>query len=920
MPELSYRKSQAPATADAPSIANLLGDERMVEILSGIVLVLLTFAAFFPALRGNLVWDDDVWVGNQAVKSLHGLWDIWFSFRLPDYWPLTMTSFWLEWHIWGKWAPGYHLTHLAIHIVAVLLLWRVLRKVRLPAAWLGAALFAIHPVTVESIAWISERKNALSLVFFLASILFYLKSEEGRGSRVEGGRSGFRVQGSGGNVQGSRFLDSYYLLSFISFMLALLSKTSVVMLPVVLLLCHWWRRTSQPPASTIHHPSSIIHHPASQPTLHAPRSTLLPLLPFFALSLVFGLITIWVHFHRAIATDDVKGGDSLERLARAGKAVWFYLWKAVVPLDLMAVYPRWQTDAHAVAAWLPLLGLGACIALLWAFRRSWGRPILFTLAYVVVMLLPALGFVDISFFKYSFVADRWQYASLIGITTLVAGLLWIRMQSPKSKVQSPKPSGKRAVKAPRGGAESTIQHSASSIAFHVSRFSEHPFRVAISIVLILLFFTLTWRQSHMFASAEFLWSTTLERNPACWMAEMNLGAAMKDARRFDEALLHYSNALAIEKNEDIYTRIAHLWVARKNPEEAARQYNEALKIKPSFAPANYGLGLILKDQGKLEEASRHLLEAIRSEPDYIDPYNDLARIYLKQGKTAEATKCLEDILAVNSRLPSVQCNLGGILETQGKLDEARKHFLEALSLDSDQPEPHNGLALVLAEQGKPNEALEHWNKAIALRPDYLDAHNNLAYTLLQMNRIEEALPHCAMAVRLAPNSPEAHFTLANVLLAQKKPAEAAAEYEKVLTLAPGFNEAADSLGRLLAMQGKTKEALEKFRQALKNNPHDMEALNSVAWILATSKTDSLRDGAEAVRLATQATQASPNADPASLDVLAAAYAETGNFSNAVATAQRAVDQAWFAGQTNLVNSIRSRLALYQAGKPFHELQ
>ena len=862
-----------------------------LESWGALGLVLLTIAAYLPALQAGFIWDDDVWVfGNRVIKASNGLWDIWFSTRLPDYFPLTSTSFWLEWRVWGAHATGYHITNLLLHALAVVLLWRVLRRLHLPAAWLAALVFAVHPVNVESVAWITERKNTLSLVFFLVSLLWYLRFEEG--SKVQGPESKVEadLRGARGEARGPRL---YYALSLLSFFLAILAKTSVVMLPLVLLLCLWWQR-GQSLAASAHATCN------TQPTTRITFHDFLLTLPFFALSLLFGLVTVWFQYHRAIGTDVVRTSGLEERLAGAGWAVWFYLSKALVPSELMIIYPRWQIDAHAVVSWLPAVALVACLGLGWWFRRGWGRPFLFALGYFVLMLLPVLGFLNISFFKLSLVADRWQYSAIIGIIALVVGLLW---------------AGATGVR----GQRSEGRNQGTEAGKHATRNTHHATRLLVSLMIVLVLIVLTWRRSGVYTNSETLWQDTLAKNPRCWVAELNWGAALLDRGSLDEAAAHFARALEIEPgHEEIHNSLGQLWEARGNPQEAIREYTAALAVNPNFPPAHYHLGSVLERQGKIDEAAQHFLAALRLAPDYDEPLRQLAFLLVRGGKPQEAIGHLTTALAINPNLPAAHYQLGSILESQGRLDEAREHFLTALRLAPDSAEPHNGLALVLIARGKPQEAVTQFSEAVRLNPSYLSAQNNLGRLLLGLGKIDEAWVHCNAAVRIAPDSAEAHFNLGNVLLAQQKIPQATAEYETVLRLAPDFSEARNQLGFISSMQGKTADAVASFRQTLKLDPHDVNALNTLAWILATHREAAFRNGVEAVQLAEQAVQQTRGADARSLDTLAAAYAETGRFADAVKREEEALEQVQSAGRNNLVAPVSARLQLYKGQRPFRE--
>jgi hypothetical protein len=255
-------------------------------------LVAITFLAYLPAMRGGFIWNDDTFLTrNPLIKTPDGLRRLWFTTDPPDYFPLTSTSLWLEWRLWGMNPAGYHVVNVLLHAVSAVLLWRVLKRLNAPGAWLAGLIFAVHPVNVESVAWITERKNTLAMVLYMASLLAYLKFDEDGAPRT-------------------------YALALGLFLLALLAKTSVIMLPAVLLLCAWWRRGG------------------------IERKDILRAIPFAALSGALALVTVWYQYHRAIAAEVVRTDGFLARTAGAGWAAWFYLYKALLPAKLCFVYPR----------------------------------------------------------------------------------------------------------------------------------------------------------------------------------------------------------------------------------------------------------------------------------------------------------------------------------------------------------------------------------------------------------------------------------------------------------------------------------------------------------------------------------------------------------------------------------------------------
>ena len=348
------------------------------ESILGLALFVLTLIAYAPALRDGFVFDDGLLITeNPMVRADDGLYRFWYTTEAPDYYPLTWSLWWLEWQEFGRDPFGYHLVNVLLHSTNALLVWIVLRRLKVPGAWLIGAIFAFHPVNVATVAWISEQKNTLSMGFFLSAILLYLRFEE----------------------ENRRL---WYAASLSSFALALLAKPAVVMLPFVLLGCVWWQRGRI----------------GSRDWLRS--------VPFFALAGAAGLTTVWFQSHRAMEGLALKPESFATRLAAAGRVPWFYLSKAVLPFNLTLIYPSWKIDPANWTSYLPGVLLVICFAVFWWKRRTWGRPLLFGLGYFVVMLFPVLGFLDQGFYIFSRVADHWQYPAIVGaIALMVVGGKWI---------------------------------------------------------------------------------------------------------------------------------------------------------------------------------------------------------------------------------------------------------------------------------------------------------------------------------------------------------------------------------------------------------------------------------------------------------------------------------------------------------------
>jgi tetratricopeptide (TPR) repeat protein len=715
-----------------------------------LLLAIATFLAYQPVWHAGFIWDDDeLLTNNPVVKSADGFYRPWFSASTLDYYPMTFSLWWLEWRLWPNNPQGYHLVNVLLHALSAILLWRVLQRLNIPGAMLAAALFALHPVNVESVAWISEGKNTLCMFFYLGALLSWLKFEDsGRGR--------------------------WYGLALAAFALALFSKSAVAPLPLVLLGLAWWRRG------------------------RVGWKDIRRVVPFFVMAAAVCWVTVWFHYHRAIGHEVIRTDNFWSRLAGAGWAVWFYLYKAVLPLHLVFVYPRWQINARNVLSYIPLAILAGAFVLGWRWRRGWGKALFFGLAYFVVMLLPILGFLNIYYMRYSLVADHWEYFAIIGPIVLAAALIR---------------------------------------------------RPIVAAALLLALATLTWRQSRTYLDSETLWRTTMARNPDSAMARNNLSRALLEKGRVDEALLLCQTVLATHPND---------------------------------VTAQFNLGDGLLQEGRLDEAIAHFQKALELQPAMSGIPYSIGEAYLKKGQ----------------------------------MDAAIRYFQRAIQLQPDYPAAFCNLGYALLQEGRRTEALAAYNQALALDPRYALAHNDLGNILLQLGRTDQAMDHFRQAAEILPDFAEARFNMAEVFLARGRLDDAISQYKKALEIRPDLAGADYKLGNIFAQQGRQAEAVAHYESALKTRPDQAPACNNLAWLLAASPDPSLRNGPRAVELAQRADQLARGTNPVYLGTLAAAYAEAGQFGQAVKTIERALPLA--ANDAALTRALEKQNAHYKAGTPFRE--
>jgi protein O-mannosyl-transferase len=450
------------------------------------------------------------------------------------------------------------LVNLLLHIGCVVLVLKILRLLRIPGAELATIVFALHPVNVETVAWITERKNTLSGVFGLAATLCYLKFDESRSRRP-------------------------YAFALGLFLLGLLSKTAIVTLPLALLAIFWWKR-------------GVI----------SGRRDVVPLIPFFFLSAAAGLMTRSVENANIGYKAGTLAFSAVDRCLIAGRAFWFQLGKLLWPSNLMFVYPRWEINAGVGWQYLFPLAVLGLLGILWSLPR-WSRAPLAGVLVYISMLLPSLGFLNIYFFFYSFVADHWQYLACLGI----------------------------------------IAPCASGIVLLAGQLKSWQACVELGTTLLLagVMFLLTWQQSRMYTSAETLYRTTIARNPDCWMAYNNLGNILYQANRIPEAMDLFKQALRIKPAATHYS-LGNALALTGRTSEAINQYEQALQINPGYAEARNNLGNALALTGRTSEAINQYEQALQINPDYAEAHCNLGALLGQMGRISEAIEQVKAALRI----------------------------------------------------------------------------------------------------------------------------------------------------------------------------------------------------------------------------------------------------------------------------------
>jgi tetratricopeptide (TPR) repeat protein len=702
----------------------------------GLAILAAMLAAYQPALRGGLLWDDDKHVTAPDLRSLHGLTRIWTDLgATQQYYPVAHTAFWIEHRLFGDATLGYHLVNIGLHAASALLLLVILRRLAVPGAALAAALFALHPVQVESVAWISELKNTLSGVFFMTSLLLYLRFDDDRDGRA-------------------------YAASLVAFLLALMSKSVTATLPGLLLVVCWWRR--------------------GRVEL---RRDVMPALPFFAAGAAAGLFTAWVERTYIGAAGADFHLTFAERILIAGRAIWFYLGTIVWPHPLVFEYPRWTLDASAAWQWAFPAAALALLAACWRLRSRSRAPLAALLAFAG-LLFPALGFVNVYPFRFSFVADHFQYLAIAPVLILFAA-------------------------------------AAATLARRWSPSPWPPMAAAIALVSALAL--VTHAEAAKYTDAITSYRAILAENPSSWLAHTNLGALLRPTAP-DEALVHLQEAVRLKPDSDLsHYNLANLLQQTERFEDAIREYRATLTLAPNMGLAYYNLGNTLLQMDRLPDAEIAYRQAIRVAPNLALAHGGLCRVLQATNRPADAVAECRTAIAQEPTRTVLHYDFAGVLQAQDRFDEAIAEYNTALALAPDSVEAHNDLAGLLGQMGRFAEARTHFEAAAALSPNEPAVRGGLCGTLMMLGRVDEASRECEAAVRLQPGSAPAHYDFANVLQRQRRLEDAVREYQAALGLDPGFAGARFNLGTALQSLGRAAEGRDEMARALRMAPNETAA-------------------------------------------------------------------------------------------------
>ena len=540
-----------------------------------------------------------------------------------------------------------------LHVVNCLLVWRLLRRLAVPGAWAIAAVFAVHPLHVESVAWIIERKDLLSGLFYLSAALTWFRFVEA----PKWGRYGCALA---------------------LFVAGLLSKSIVATLPVALLIGYWWKQG------------------------RVTATDLWRLAPFFLVALAIAGADVAFYQTREILSLDYS---LIERVLIAARALWFYVGKLLWPTELTVIYPLWDVHAGDPLAWGYVIAVLALAVLLWFVRDRFGRGPLAGALFFVVTLSPVLGFMDYGYMQFSFVADRFQYLAGLGVLAVLIG-----------------------------GAV----HGASKLS--------GVLKVGVTglLVVVLAFLgTMTWHQVGIYQDEITFFNHIIAHNPEARSAHQNLGKALHNTGRLEEAVA--AARIAVEKRPDSVDAHFNAGLALMGLnrfDEALEYYRRAAQLDPRYFEASFNTASMLMKLNRLDEAVEYFQAASKIKPQLPAPLQNLAELYRQQGRYEEALEWYAAVIEIDPEYALAHAGKGDTLFHMQRYDEAVQSLEQAVSLEPDSPMARAPL-LFMARSfeviGRVEVAAEHYKRALRIDPRFPETLTRLAALRFRQDRYEEAL-------------------------------------------------------------------------------------------------------------------------------------------------------------------------------------
>ena len=639
-----------------------------------ISLILATILAYQPAWSGGPLWDDDGHMTKVELRPVEGLRRIWTEIgATQQYYPLTHSAFWLQHRLWGDATAGYHLVNIVLHACCAFLLVLLLRRLDVAGAEFAGMVFALHPIHVESVAWISELKNVLSGLFYVAAALWYVRFDESRQRRP-------------------------YVAALLLFVLALLSKSVTATLPGALLVLCWWRHGLQW------------------------RRDVVPLTPFVVLGGAAGLVTLWVE-HSLIGARGIEFDLSLsERLLVAGRAIWFYLGKLLWPWPLVFNYPRWRIDSGAWLQFLYPLAVAIAAAVLWMLRHRVRAPLAVFLIFCGT-LFPVLGFVNVFPFRYAYVADHFAYhASMPVIAFVSAAIVMLLTRTPRT-ISRLTQAGLVVLLGIVTWQQSHAYVSVETLYLRTIERNPASWLAHHNLGMLKLAASPVDASEHLRAAARI--------RPEDAQTRVNLGYALQLQGRYDEALAEYGEAARADPAfAEAHNNLCSVLQQMNRGAEAIAACREALRLAPGYAKAHFNMGLALARDGQ-RGSLEHFREAVRLDGGAFDLralavlLNDLGVRLQYGGSLEEAIAYFRESVRLDGSYAHAHFNLANALQRAGRSDAALPHYEAVLQQNPRDAPARINYGVALERSGRIEDAVRQFTLALQIAPDSAEARTTL---------------------------------------------------------------------------------------------------------------------------------------------------------------------------------------------------
>jgi tetratricopeptide (TPR) repeat protein len=786
------------------------------------------------------------------------------------YQPLSMCSLMFDCALGGRPTRlnQFHRTSLVLHLANVVLVIVLLYSL-FGHVWVAGGvglLFGLHPMTVECVTWVSERKTLLAAFFAFWCLVLYIRYAR---------RSNWRL----------------YTWCLLTYVLALMSKPTSMPLPMLMLLLDYW------------------------PLGRLNRKALLEKLPLFLVGGIFGAITYLSQSQTAAVQLPTEYGLEHIPLVLCHNII-FYLYKIAWPMNLSSHYPFPQplglSDPMVLAG---VVGTCALATLLMASLR-WTRAVLTGWLIFFVAILPTMHIIG---FTNVIAASKFVYLPSFGLLILLASFGGWFCNTGRSGTLPMRRAAMVSTVLVLACAEAAATRVLQSYWQDTIRLHKYMLQVTPHAALLHNNLGMAFQSQGKLDEAIDHYREALQIEPRLAETHYNLGLALESQNRLDEALNHYRRAVLIQSNyAKAHLSIGNILCAQNKLNEAISHYRQAIQIKPNYASAYFNLGRVFRVQDNVDEAISHYRKALEIEPDNAMIHYNLGNALWSHDDLDEAIGCYYRALQIEPNYAKAHNNLGKALELQGKLDEAIGHYSRAAQIEPDDLVAARNLGKAFQSQGKLDMAVSQYRRVLNVNPDDVKTHNYIAIALHSQGKLDQAVSHYREVVRIRPDVASAHYNLAHALESQGKLSESICCYYEALQIDDNFFQAHYNLGMALRAKGRFGGAIEHLRKASRISPGSPMPLKELAWILATHRDPRVCDPNEAIHLAERAAGLTKYDNAEILDTLAAAYAAAGHFDRATAIAQKALLLASNTHSDTLLCGIRKRLELYIQAKPFTE--